>query len=64
MYVDGTDLPDGTWRLSDGRSVLLNWRPGEPSGNEHCVMMYDDGTNNDIPCTSTMYFICERRLNI
>lgn len=64
MFVDGTDLTNGTWRLSDGRSMFLNWRLGEPSGDEHCVMMCDDGTNNDKPCDSTMYFLCERQLNI
>lgn len=64
IVVDGTDLIDGTWRISDGSIPFLNWHPGEPSGNEHCVMMIDDGTHNDIPCTSPMYFICERQLNI
>lgn len=64
IVVDGTVLINGTWCLSDGGSMFLNWRQDEPSGNEHCVMMYVDGTNNDIPCTSPMNFICERHLNI
>lgn len=65
IVIDGTDLTDGTWRLSDGRPMFQNWRSGEPNNdNEHCVMMFADGTQNDITCTASMYFICERQLNL
>lgn len=65
IFIDGTNHTDGTWRHSDGSSMFLNWQPGEPNKDfEHCVIMFDDGKYNNIPCDLTMYFICERQLNI
>uniref|UniRef100_A0A8W8LWM9 Uncharacterized protein n=1 Tax=Magallana gigas TaxID=29159 RepID=A0A8W8LWM9_MAGGI len=65
IFLDGTNHTDGTWRNSDGSSMFLNWQPGEPNKDfEHCVIMFDDGKYNNIPCDLTMYFICERQLNI
>nr|XP_034307519.1 uncharacterized protein LOC109617240 [Crassostrea gigas] len=66
IVIDGTDLTsDGTWRLSDGRSMFLNWRPGEPNNDyENCVAMYNDGSHNNIRCEVSVPFICERQRNL
>eukprot|EP00105_Crassostrea_gigas_P026926 XP_011448063.1 PREDICTED: C-type lectin domain family 17, member A [Crassostrea gigas] len=66
IYIDGTNIPYGSWRLSDGSPMFLNWRSGEPTGGggENCVIMFDDGTYNDVFCTALIPFICERQLNV
>ncbi|XP_033624617.1 macrophage mannose receptor 1-like [Asterias rubens] len=39
-----------------------NWLPGEPnnSGNEDCVEIMYNGKWNDVPCSFTQNFICQR----
>lgn len=66
IYIDGTNIPYGSWRLSDGSPMFLNWRSGEPTGDasENCVIMFDDGTYNDVFCTARIPFVCERQLNV
>ncbi|KAL5008667.1 hypothetical protein ScPMuIL_014248 [Solemya velum] len=42
-----------------------NWMAGEPNNHtdEGCVKMeYDSGAWNDVPCSKTLNFICEKRL--
>lgn len=65
IVPDVTDLMDRTWRLSDGSSMFLSCRPGQPSnGFEYCVMWLDDGTQNDIKRNALIPFVCKRQLNI
>ncbi|XP_052676936.1 pulmonary surfactant-associated protein D-like [Crassostrea angulata] len=65
ILIDGTDLIDGTWRLSDGRLMYLNWLPGEPNNKyEHWLMMNAFGQQNDIMRNVSLFFICERQLNL
>lgn len=65
ILIDGTDLIDGKWRLSDGRLMYLNWLPGEPNNKyEHWLMMNAFGKQNDIMRNVSLFFICERQLNL
>lgn len=55
---------EGDWRWLDGSPVTLSyWEPREPNnvGDEDCGSMNRGGTWNDLSCTTTMYWICERR---
>ena len=55
----------GTWRWSDGFEwKFTNWNKGEPNdggGGEDCVSLNSkDQKWNDISCTKSLPFICER----
>lgn len=43
--------------------TFTNWWPGEPGGkgSEKCVMMENDGTWHDYPCTHVFNIICKRK---
>nr|XP_034307515.1 asialoglycoprotein receptor 2-like [Crassostrea gigas] len=66
IYIDGTKISNGSWCLSDGSPMFLDWRSGEPTGGdgENCVIMFDDGTYNDVFCNFMIPFMCERQLNV
>jgi len=52
----------GGWEWSDDTAVqFINWRKGEPNGDEeHCVHMYSsDGTWNDARCSREKTYLCE-----
>ena len=60
-------LKEGQFVWSDGTpfnsSVYNDWGDGEPNnddGNEDCVELDYTGRWNDIPCSGTHYYICER----
>ncbi|XP_013367691.1 PREDICTED: C-type lectin domain family 17, member A isoform X2 [Chinchilla lanigera] len=55
---------EGDWRWLDGSPVTLSfWEPQEPNNNlgEDCASMNKGGTWNDLSCTKTTYWICERK---
>ncbi|XP_008853730.1 C-type lectin domain family 17, member A [Nannospalax galili] len=55
---------EGDWRWLDGSPVTLSfWDPHEPnnSNNEDCASMNRGGTWNDLSCSKTTYWICERQ---
>lgn len=66
IYIDGTNIPNGSWHLSNGSPMFLIWRSGEPTGYayENCVFMYYDGTYIDVDCYAKFNFICERQLDV
>lgn len=51
------------WDHSGNTLTFTNWWPGEPGGkgSEKCVMMENDGTWHDYPCTHVFNIICERK---
>ncbi|KAG9356088.1 hypothetical protein JZ751_000932 [Albula glossodonta] len=57
---------EGWWFWSDGSKLdYTNWRYRQPDnhqGKEHCVHMHTSAGKswNDIPCSSSFPFICER----
>ncbi|XP_067828906.1 C-type lectin domain family 10 member A-like [Heptranchias perlo] len=57
---------EGQWRWVDGtesKATRLFWAPGEPNNHgksEHCAHTMEHGTWNDVPCTITYKWICER----
>jgi hypothetical protein len=60
-----TDMAaEGVWRWQDGSLLgsYRNWSPGEPNGgsSENCMMMWVGGAWNDLNCTWTLPFICEK----
>ncbi|MBX3251275.1 MAG: hypothetical protein KF901_29120 [Myxococcales bacterium] len=60
-----TDPSPGNWVWDDVGAALpgdLPWRPGEPSGDGACVEWGGSGGNifNDIACSGTRDFVCER----
>lgn len=66
FFVDGSDeAVEDDWRLSDGRPLYMVWKNGEPApcckSYENCVLISRTGTSNDVPCTITMPFLCEKR---
>uniref|UniRef100_A0A8D0G2I9 C-type lectin domain-containing protein n=1 Tax=Sphenodon punctatus TaxID=8508 RepID=A0A8D0G2I9_SPHPU len=53
---------EGKWLWVDGRPLELSfWSSGEPnnSNKEDCASMDVDGRWNDLPCTTSDYWICE-----
>ncbi|KAJ7377481.1 chromatin-modulating protein mrc1 [Desmophyllum pertusum] len=57
-------LNEGQFVWSDGTpfnsSIYNNWNDGEPDNNgDDCVELYNNRWN-DVPCSSTYYYICER----
>ena len=63
-WIGFNDLTtEGTWQWVDGSPVsYTQWHSGEPndSGGEDCAELYKTyGDWNDLPCTSSLAFICE-----
>ncbi|XP_049733100.1 C-type lectin domain family 17, member A isoform X2 [Elephas maximus indicus] len=55
---------EGDWHWLDGSPVTLSfWGPEEPNNihEEDCASMNNDGTWNDLACSKTTYWICERK---
>lgn len=55
---------EGFWTWSSGSSAFTNWSSGQPDNlfDEDCAIDRFGGSDswNDVPCTSTNVFICER----
>lgn len=70
IWLGGSDEShEGTWTwVHSGRHIFPSitfWKEGEPNnsgGSENCLHMYKsvDYRWNDVSCTGTMAFICER----
>ena len=67
LWLGGSDLAnEGDFVWSDGTHLASNdpvWRVGEPNnwgGVEHCVTLnINDYLLNDLPCYSSIPFICQ-----
>jgi hypothetical protein len=55
------EVNEGNWEWVTGEPVMyVNWEDNAPHGEEDdYVEMHRDGTWNDLPVTSSMYFVCE-----
>ncbi|XP_007252805.3 macrophage mannose receptor 1 [Astyanax mexicanus] len=60
---------EGQWKWTDGSAItILEWETGQPDNwqdNEDCVHIrgtehWETGKLNDLPCTSTFPFICQK----
>lgn len=49
------------WDHSGNASTFTNWYPTEPTGNENCVLVENDGMWRDYPCNDVFNIICERK---
>lgn len=49
------------WDHSGNASTFTNWYPTEPTGNENCVLVENDGMWRDYPCNYVFNIICERK---
>ena len=63
LYIDGGN----TWRWVDNAMLQTserNWAAGEPNNennNEACASMHrTNGRWNDIPCSTSLPYVCER----
>ncbi|XP_078327464.1 lectin BRA-3-like [Crassostrea virginica] len=65
-WLGGNDLDaEGSWVWSGNllNWNYANWRAAQPDNwnSEDCLMMYtEDGTWNDLSCSNTLPFVCER----
>ncbi|KAM3608354.1 uncharacterized protein V6R79_023649 [Siganus canaliculatus] len=60
---------EGTWKWVDGTApTFLNWRENQPDngaghlGEEDCVHVSLNGLWNDLACTSSLSWICEKHV--
>ncbi|XP_071583167.1 CD209 antigen-like protein C isoform X5 [Heliangelus exortis] len=56
---------EGDWHWVNGRPLTFSlWKKGEPNNvgaqGEDCATIYSSGYWNDISCTSSIFWICER----
>nr|XP_022310810.1 secretory phospholipase A2 receptor-like isoform X2 [Crassostrea virginica] len=64
-WLGGNDRTvEQTWEWSGNLSAwnYTNWRKNQPDdySREQCVMMYPDGTWEDIYCSNTLPFVCKK----
>jgi len=63
VWIGLTDeANEGQWEWVTGERVMfVNWEDNKPDvgAEEDYVEMHRDGTWNDLPVTSSMYFVCE-----
>uniref|UniRef100_A0A8C5WRV9 C-type lectin domain-containing protein n=1 Tax=Laticauda laticaudata TaxID=8630 RepID=A0A8C5WRV9_LATLA len=64
-----TDIDiEGEWKWVDGssyRNGFRYWKRGEPNNdlsNEDCAHLWGNGEWNDVFCTYSCYYICEKPL--
>ncbi|NXS41034.1 CL17A protein, partial [Balaeniceps rex] len=66
FWLGLTDMhKEGSWQWVNGRSVSLSfWNSGEPNNvgqhGEDCATIYPNGHWNDVTCSNTEAWICER----
>ncbi|XP_053154394.1 hepatic lectin-like isoform X2 [Hemicordylus capensis] len=59
---------EGYWTwvdATDYRTGFMKWNRGEPNdsqGKEDCAMISETGRWNDMPCTSSAMYVCEKPL--
>ncbi|XP_065182412.1 uncharacterized protein LOC135813123 [Sycon ciliatum] len=59
----GISLVANKWQSSSGEVTWTNFAPGEPNGGDPCLQMWNGrypGKWDDLPCASTLHFICQR----
>uniref|UniRef100_UPI00398F886B hepatic lectin-like n=1 Tax=Pristiophorus japonicus TaxID=55135 RepID=UPI00398F886B len=66
-WIGLSDLSvEGQWHWVDGtdnEATGTYWAPGEPNNdykNEDCALTLNNGQWNDVPCSFTYKWICER----
>ncbi|KAF3698358.1 C-type lectin domain family 10 member A C-type lectin superfamily member 14 Macrophage lectin 2 [Channa argus] len=71
-WIGLTDERTGKWEWVNQTPYIMNrrrWKPGQPDswtehglgpGDEDCAHLHDDGRLNDLHCTITLRYICQR----
>jgi lectin-like protein/putative metal-binding protein len=76
IWLGGSDMTEGVWRWDDGAQfwqgasngapvsgLYSSWLSGEPNddaGAEDCASMRTDGKWNDLGCSTSQAYVCER----